>query len=419
MVELPLNTAEGQVMHIDLNSCFAMMEQQANPFLRGKPVAVTNRLVKGAIVVAASYEAKRYGIGVGTRFDEAQAICPGIILLETDPPKYIHAYQTILKILRSYSPDAQMKSVDEGVIDFSRLRQIHSQSLLEIGGQIKSQIHAQLGEWVTCNIGIAPNRWLAKVAAGLNKPDGMDLINHRNLLTTYNRLELIDLPGINRRYRTRLQLANILSVLDFYRASEAYLTRQVFHSVNGHLWYARLRGWEVDDYPTRTRTIGKQYVVPPAVRYNWSELVAIITKMCEMMGRRMRGKGYCCRGIYAGCLLNNHSYWHARRKFPTRLFTTQELATRVFELFKSCPTAAGIKTLHINTYGLEPAETSQPQLFETPDVKRWRLTNFMDQLNNRYGEFSVMPGRMANTQTYVPDKIPFGSTRYFGYQHQS
>lgn len=414
--QFEVNKAEPEVMHVDLNSCFAMVEQQANPLLRGRPVGVTNRLVKNSILIAASYEAKKFGIGVGTTAEQARVLCPDIVIVETDPPKYIHTYRTFFNILKSYSPDAQMKSVDEGVIDFKNTRIVNSRPLTQIGLEIKQRLREDLGEWMSCNIGIAPNRWLAKLAAGLNKPNGMDVITHQNLASTYGKLALLDFPGINRRYKARLNVAHIFTPTDFFNASEWYLTKQVFHSVLGHLWFVRLRGWEVDDYPATTRTIGKQYVVPPKVRSSEAELERIVTKMCEMMGRRLRGKGFCASGLFVGCWMKESGFWHARAKFKSKLYATQDLAHQAFKLFNQRP-AGKTHTISITCYTLSQADDPQQQLFETDDVKRWRLTRFIDQLNNRYGEFSVMPGSMANSHNYVADKIPFGSTRYFEYKH--
>ena len=116
-----INTEKAMVMHIDLNSAFATAEQQAHPSLRGKAMGVTNRLSKECCVIAASYEAKALGIKVGTRRSEAVAICPQFIMLETDPPKYHAVYQKLIKIMRSYSPNIKMKSIDEGIIDFHGL----------------------------------------------------------------------------------------------------------------------------------------------------------------------------------------------------------------------------------------------------------------------------------------------------------
>src|SRR3982751_4018186 len=104
-LQLPINSAKPQIMHIDLNSCFAMVEQQARPLLRGRPVGVTNRKTTNACVVAASYEAKSRGVKVGMGFKEAKQLVPDLILVETDPPKYHFVYQKLVAIMSGYSPD--------------------------------------------------------------------------------------------------------------------------------------------------------------------------------------------------------------------------------------------------------------------------------------------------------------------------
>src|SRR5436305_187508 len=111
-----LNSEDPQIIFCDLNSAFAMAEQQAHPSLRGRPVGITNRLSKHCCVIAASYEAKALGIKVGYRLDEAKQLCPDIIMLETDPPKYHHMYQVLARIMKTYSPNVHMKSIDEGII---------------------------------------------------------------------------------------------------------------------------------------------------------------------------------------------------------------------------------------------------------------------------------------------------------------
>src|SRR3990167_10770243 len=117
-LQLPLNREQPRVMHIDLNSCFATVEQQARPLLRGKPLGITNRLTKNACVVAASIEAKVLGVKVGMTFADAKLLAPGLIMLETDPPKYNHVYQILVNIMRSYSPSVFIKSSAEGIFTF-------------------------------------------------------------------------------------------------------------------------------------------------------------------------------------------------------------------------------------------------------------------------------------------------------------
>src|SRR3989344_2692972 len=177
-LHLPINKAEPLIMHIDLNSCFATVEQQARPLLRGKPVGVTNRLTKNACVVAASIEAKAQGVKVGMTFSDARVLAPGLIMLETDPPKYHYFYPVLVNIMQSYSPNVIKKSIDEGIINFEGTTgAVNQRPLADIGYEIKQRLRDEVGCWMRCNIGIAPNRFLAKTAAGLPKPDGLDIID--------------------------------------------------------------------------------------------------------------------------------------------------------------------------------------------------------------------------------------------------
>src|SRR3989344_4310971 len=200
---LHLNYNQPQIMHIDLNSCFAIIEQQANPLIRGKPVGVAAYDTHTGMILAASYEAKRQGVKIMS-VREARLLCPDIVIMMPDPAKYRDAHRRFREVLLNYTNEVTPKSIDEFVIDFQGSRAVQAgRSLLDVGYEIKEKIKESLGEYVTVNIGIAPNRFLAKVAAGLHKPDGLDVISGENLLNTLRGIELVDLPGINVRYEAR------------------------------------------------------------------------------------------------------------------------------------------------------------------------------------------------------------------------
>src|SRR5690606_16650659 len=214
---LPPNKADPRVMHIDLNSCFAIIEQQSNRLLRGRPVAVAAYDTPRGFVVAASYEAKYKGVKLGVSVGEARILCPGIVIMTPDPAKYREAHRRFKELLLDYTSDVHPKSIDEFVLNFygapvlrqkldaARLKgkpQIDS-IMKEIGLEIKQKVAERIGEAVTVNIGIGPNRFLAKYAAGFDKPDGMTLINHKNIKQKYQDMSLTDLPGINVRYKRR------------------------------------------------------------------------------------------------------------------------------------------------------------------------------------------------------------------------
>src|SRR3990167_4804194 len=409
---LPINRAEPNVMHIDLNSCFATVEQQARPLLRGKPIGVTNRKTPNACVVAASYEAKDRGVKVGMGFREAKMLVPDLILVETDPPKYHYVYQVLTDIMRSFSPNIAMKSIDEGIIDFSGTRQVvNNRPLEDIGWEIKWRLKDEVGSWMKCNIGIAPNRFLAKQAANLHKPDGMDRIDHINLRRVLAGLKLTDLFGIAERNQARLNACGIYTSLQFLEAPAELLRRHVFKSVIGEDWYQRLRGWEVDDVEWDTKTIGRQFVMDDY----WASEEKVrsrLAHLCESTGLKMRHKGLCARGISVYIRYKSGDYWHSRKAFKSTFFTNGEIYRRATLLFNQHPRLDYIVELGVTAYLLEASRTNQVSILEDINREVW-LTEAVDEINQRFGNYTVTFASSADAKGKIKQKIPFGSTRYF------
>lgn len=411
-LQLPLNKEAPQVLHIDLNSCFAMVEQQARPLLRGKPLAVTNRRTPNACVVAASYEAKRLGIKVGMGYTEAKSYAPELILVETDPPKYHHVYQILVEIMRSYSPNVSMKSIDEGIIDFSGTREVvNKRPLTVVGYEIKQRLRDEVGRWMTCNIGIAPNRFLAKQAASLHKPNGLDVITHKNLRQVLSGLKLTDLFGIAERNQARLNAFGIYTPLQFLDAPAELLKRQVFRSVIGEDWYQRLRGYEVDNQEWATKTIGRQYVLDD-MKPSEETLHSRLAYLCETTAMKLRYKGLHARGIYIYVMYAGGDSWYERRMFKSTFFTNAEVHRRAMLLFNRRPQDDWVRMIAVSCYALEPSNINQVSLLDEVNRELW-LTQAVDEINSQFGEFTVTFASSLAAKGIVKQKIPFGSTRYF------
>lgn len=402
-------------MHIDLNSCFATVEQQARPLLRGCPIGVTNRRVseaKYATIVAASYEAKQRGIQVGMRADEARRLAADLVVLETDPPKYHFAYQQLVNIMQSYSPNVTMKSIDEGVIDFHGTRHhINNRSLPDIGYEIKQRLKEAVGCWMRCNIGIAPNRFLAKLAASLHKPDGLDVITYQNLRDVLSTLQLTDLHGIAHRNQARLNAAGIFTPLQFLDARSDLLRHHVFRSICGEDWYQRLRGYEVDDQEFSTKTIGRQYVLEDT-HLDDETINSRLAYLCETTGMKLRHKGFCARGIMVYARYLSGDYWYERKMFKTTFFSNAEVHRRAMLLFNRRPHDDYVREIGVTCYQLEPSHQNQISLLEEVNREVW-LTEAVDQVNQQYGEFTLTFAGSYPSRGIVKQKIPFGTTRYF------
>lgn len=407
-----LNHSTPHIMHIDLNSAFAMAEQQARPSLRNRPVGVTNRISKRCCVIAASYEAKALGIKVGMRLDEARLIDPGFIILESDPPKYHHMYRRLARIMQSYSPVVEMKSIDEGIINFAGTDEHNCHRPLEdIGHEIKQRVQSEIGGWMRVNIGIGPNRFLAKQAASWHKPDGLDTLDWRNLLEYYRQIELTDLFGIASHYEARLKAVGIYTPLQFLAADADMLRRRVFKSVVGEDWYKRLRGYEVDDQPTKLGTVGRQFVLD-IVGNDGPALLSRLHYLCETTARKLRYRGVDARGILVWAQLQSGESWYQRRMYKTTFYTNDEVYRRALELFEQRPKTSPVTAIGVTCYQLTPSQKSQVSLFEAVNRQAW-LSQAIDEINERYGLFMVASANALAGHAHVKQKIPFGGTEYF------
>jgi len=407
-----LNTDEPRIMWIDLNSAFAMAEQQAHPSLRNRPIGVTNRLSPECCVIAASYEAKALGIKVGVRRSEAIALCPDFVMLETDPPKYHHVYKKLMAIMQSYSPKVKMKSIDEGIIDFRDMDKTYTtERLIAIGYEIKARVKKEIGDYTKINVGIAPNRFLAKTAAGLHKPDGLDVISYRNLLDVYKSLELQDLNGIADGFGSRLRSFKIDTPMKFLEAREDLLRKQVFKSINGMHWFNRLRGFEVDDFETKLGTVGRQWVVKnPSNDEDY--LRSCLHFLAETTGKKLRFRNVDARGVAVWLTFQSGETFYDKRTYKTGVFTDSDIWLRVSKIFNQRPKHMSVRTMGLTLYKLEPSARSQIGLFHNTE-KDQHVTTAVDEINDMYGMFTVHSGDSLEGTKHVKQKIPFGGTEYF------
>lgn len=397
-------------MHIDLNSCFATVEQQANPLLRGKPIVVAAYNSPNGCVVSPSMEAKRYGIKTGMTVRDAKLLYPPVIVKTPDPPKYRSVHQQFAHIFRDYSPSVTPKSIDEALIDFSDTFALYNRSLSEIAREIKKRMRQEIGEWISCSIGIGTNRFLAKQAAGLIKPDGLVVITHENVKAMYAKQTLLDLCGINTRYQARLNAYGIFTPLEFLRAPLQTLKKQVFQSINGYYWYLRLRGWEIDAVDFKRKSFGQSY----ALRHHTSDpkaLAPLLMKLTEKMGRRLRKAGYRATGIHVACVYTDWTYWHEGKSFQREMYTTAELFKKVLLVFNRQPQRKTVAKLAVSCYSLSPTTNTQEELFNPELLRQRSVSDAADRINDTYGEYVITPALMMGLEDQIIDRIAFGGVK--------
>lgn len=406
-----INYNQPMIMHIDLNSCFAIIEQQANPLIRHKPVAIAAYDTPRGAIIASSYEAKALGIKLGVNVREARLLCPEVIVMMPDPEKYFDAHRRFKQVLSRYTNNVTPKSVDEFVVDFRGSPAVRNgKSLIEIGYQIKQDIKQALGDYVTVNVGIGTNRFLAKLAAGLHKPDGLDVITGETLRDTYAALGLTDLPGINVRYQARLNAAGIFTPLQFLDANVLYLRKRVFKSVVGLYWHYRLHGHEVDQIDFGRKSFGQQYALAQKTS-DIQELARLLMKLCEKAGRRMRTAGYVGGGVHLWLGFSNRTYWAQGKKAHHDVYATQDIHMIALRLLQQARLPALVTNIGVTIFDLRPSSPEQLGLFDDSRLDARSLARAADAVNDRYGDFTLVPAVMANMQNIIMKRVAFGSVR--------
>ena len=404
---MEFNPAIPTIMHVDINSCFATIEQQSNKSLRDRPLVVAAYKSSGGCILAASLDAKKLGIKTGMRVREGLAVCKDLIVLEPDPVKYQKVHLQLRRLLYNYTPNVWPKSIDEFALDLSGCPALKA-GLCTTARAIKGNIRRYIGDYITVSIGIGPNRFLAKTACSLHKPDGLDEITKANFTDVYQQLALQDLHGIARNNAARLSAEGIYTVLDFYHADSQRLNR-VFHSISGYYWYLRLRGWEIDSAESARKSFGNSYALPKPL-YTMEELAPILTKLVEKMCFRLHAAGFTARGVGIFVNFRDGGFWHKTSLLPEPLYESRDFFNQAYKILSQSPYKRAIKVLAVSCYSLEDATFIQPDLFGLQE-KKFNLAKAVDSVNAKWGKFVVGPAGLLLSKTNVRDRIAFGGVR--------
>ncbi len=404
---LVFNPTPPVIMHLDINSCFATIEQQANPLLRGRSVAVAAYASNKGVILAASREAKRKGIKTGMRVIDGKALDPQLVVLEPDANKYRHVHLQLRSLLSEYTNDLFPKSIDEFVMNLSDYHKTSGLSLIEIGKAMKKRITREIGDWITVSIGIGPSRFIAKIASNIEKPDGLTQIDRNNYWDVYGKLTLLDLHGINIRNQARLNKVGIYSVRELYSADLVWL-KAAFVSIGSYYWYVRIRGWDIDTVEFERKSFGNQYATK--IDGSLTEILPLMQKLTEKTGARMRRKGFKARGVHVALGFQDGTYWHLGATVSQVLFDSRDIFREQVNLLKKCPELKPVRIISESVFNLVKEDTLQLQLFSDIE-KQSRLVVSLDDVNDRWGDFSITPARMLPAYEKVPDRISFGGVQ--------
>ena len=407
-----LNTAKPATLVVDLNCAFASIEQQHEPRLRGRPLAIAAYATDAATIVSASREARDLGIRTGMRVFEAKAIFPGIAIQEPDPPRYRAVSDQLVEIMRRHSPDVLRMSIDEASLNLAGTPDLVKLGPEGVGLAIKRALRSEVGECVTCSVGVSTSIWMAKQASNLNKRDGLERIDHTNLVSVFQRLRLTDLSGIADATAQRLSRAGILTPIEFLHSSPEQLRFAGMQRPVAEGWIRRLRGFEVGAFESPGRKSYSHSHVLARSTSSQRELEELLMRLSEMVGRRLRAGGRRGRVVSVSAVYRpDTGHFSKQTTLEVPISTGEEIYGVALTLLAARDVRLAVGTLGVGLSGLIDDDDAQLDLFAGPvRPRRERLEMAMDAIRDRFGEDAVQRARLLGRAPVVRDRIAFGNT---------
>ena len=398
-------------LYVDFNSYFASVEQQLRPELRGKPIGVLAVMAETTCCIAASYEAKAFGIKTGTGVRDARKLCKDIIFVEARPPLYVQYHHKLIEIVESCTHVEKVLSIDEMVCFLTGSQQI-KENALKLAAKIKHELNKQYA-FIGCSIGIAPNTFLAKTASNMQKPDGCVMIEDSDIPQKLFGLKLRALNGIGSQMQARLERYGIDSVEKLY-ASNKQQMRAAWGSIEGERYHDKLRGIEPYYVKNARSSLGHSHVMPPEQR-NIAGAKAVLHRLLQKAAMRMRSYDLLTSHISIKIKLR-HRQTSASAHFynesaitstDNSLKLTESLET-LLETFASIDTNFDPIAVGINFGKLSNANAYIDDLFaEKPSATEKKLNKVLDILNLKYGKNTVYFAGAHHALASAPMRIAF------------
>lgn len=404
-------------LFVDFNSYFASVEQQIKPQLRGKPVGVLPVMAQTTCCIAASYEAKAYGVKTGTSVLDAKRLCPEIVFVEARHDIYVDFHHRAIAAVERMAPVRQVLSIDEMECELTGSWRERNKAVA-IAHSIKKEVLSSVGICLRCSIGIAPNTLLAKLASDMQKPDGLVVIEQAELPERLHPLKLSDVQGIGKRMLQRLQVAGIFSMAELCAAP-----RDVLHSVWGGVagteMHDMLRGQWYGPRSISARSLGHSHVLPPELR-NPEGALGVLMRLTQKAAMRLRKQGF-----YATAMSISVRCDHRYQAMPgggrdAQFGQMQD--TRFFLEVLHTLWQSGLhllqhpKAVNVTMHGLVLVTQHTPDLFDFPDAldtptlatrSSGKLDAVIDKLNKTYGKNTLYFAASHTAKDTAPMRIAF------------
>jgi len=383
------------ILHIDMNAFFASVEQQSNPALRGKPIAVIGA-AKRTIVTTCSYEARAFGVKTGMNSWEARQKCPELIFVVGNNRKYTYTSKQIINIMRDYTPLVEVSSIDEAFLDVTGCLSLFG-SAQRIALLIKERIRKQLG--LTCSVGIAPNKLLAKLASDMQKPDGLTVIETGKVRQVMERVPIQDLCGIGAKMQQHLAKFGIKTCGELGRFPVDILRRN-FGVTGEKLHYMGL-GMDhspviPDEEAEEVKSVGHSTTLESDIAER-REILVYLLQLSEMVGRRARKYKVAGRTITLTVRYADFTTFSRQESRSSHTNNSEEIYQASVKILESLELTQAIRLLGVKISNLRHHNEQLP-LFPA-ERKKALLACAMDDVNDKFGDFAVTFGSLLGKET--------------------
>ncbi len=408
-----------KILHVDMNSYFATLEQQAYPNLRGRPIGVAGKgSGERTVITAASIEAKKLGIRSGMSGWEAKRLCPELIVIPASYDRYIFTSKRIFALLERISPVIDVFSIDEA---FARLDPTTTwDEAAQAGAQFKQLIRKYIGEWVTCSVGISYGKTLAKLASEMQKPDGMTLIRPEDFTRIAAITPIEELCGIGWRLRPRLNQAGIFTIQELGRAPKDLLIK-MFGPYTGTWLHDIGNGRDRDILRSfrslpQEKSVGHSYTLPRDM-HSLEDAKKTLLLLSERVGVRLRRKGLIGRTVSVYVRFHDRGGWGQSATQKEYIDDGYQIYQAAIRLLRGLESPPPIRLLAVTVSELvQQAQVTQPLFAHKRHYED--LVESLDTINNRYGEFTVFRSSLATLRRRIHN-LPDGRNKRIYLPHIS
>ncbi|MBC7457053.1 MAG: DNA polymerase [Bdellovibrionaceae bacterium] len=385
---------------VDLNSFFASCEQQDDPSLRGRPIAVVPMMAENTSVLAASYEAKKFGIKTGTKVFEARKMCPDIKFVSTGHKKYVQYHHKIIEAVHKVCPVEKVLSIDEMVCCLMG-REQELENALEIGRKVKQIILDEVGECLTSSVGLGPNITIAKIASDLQKPNGLVAIPQEQLVQKIGHLDINIISGVGPNMKQRLNQKGFRTINDLLSVSESQL-QNAWGSIVGLRLAKEIRGEDFQRTTNKSSTFSHEHVLPPDLRTR-AGAYQIIQKLVFKGCSRLRDAKRKAQGIGLSVRFMDHMKFETSIQFQQSddsFFMMREVEKAYKQVSNQKPIKVGIFLFGLTEPGVE-----QFSFFD--DQKSNKLNKVIDLINDKHGANSIVSAAHLDVVGEAKARISF------------